>query len=116
MPSARVLLTPQLQQEDRNDRNCKEAKAPAKPKKAATMYAEETKMADSSHAQIAQLAQKFWAARGWQNGYAEQDWLVLNKFRVSPLEQNFKDHTGAPVIRCGLLAFLLSSENLSSAQ
>ena len=53
----------------------KKAKAPAKPKKTATKKAEELKMAAPSHDQIAQLAQKFWAERGWQDGYAEQDWL-----------------------------------------
>ena len=53
----------------------KKAKAPAKPKKTATKKAEELKMKDPSHDQIAQLAQKFWAERGWQDGYAEQDWL-----------------------------------------
>ena len=53
----------------------KKAKAPAKPKNTATKKAEELKMKDPSHDQIAQLAQKFWAERGWQDGYAEQDWL-----------------------------------------
>jgi hypothetical protein len=28
-----------------------------------------------SHAEIAQLAARYWAERGWQDGYAEQDWL-----------------------------------------
>lgn len=28
-----------------------------------------------SHAEIAQLAAQYWAERGWQDGYAEQDWL-----------------------------------------
>ena len=28
-----------------------------------------------SHAEIAQLAERYWAERGWQDGYAEQDWL-----------------------------------------
>jgi len=53
----------------------KKAKAPAKPKKTATNKAEELKMRDLTHEQIAQLAQKFWAERGWQDGYAVQDWL-----------------------------------------
>jgi hypothetical protein len=53
----------------------KKAKAPAKPKKTTTKKAEELKVKDPSHEQIAQLAQKFWAERGWQDGYAEQDWL-----------------------------------------
>ena len=52
----------------------KKAKAPAKPKKRTTKKAEELKVKDPSHEQIAQLAQKFWAERGWQDGYAEQDW------------------------------------------
>jgi hypothetical protein len=28
-----------------------------------------------THAEIAQLAERYWAERGWQDGYAEQDWL-----------------------------------------
>ena len=28
-----------------------------------------------THTEIAQLAQRFWAERGWQDGFAEQDWL-----------------------------------------
>jgi hypothetical protein len=28
-----------------------------------------------SSAEIAQLAERYWADRGWQDGYAEQDWL-----------------------------------------
>ena len=28
-----------------------------------------------SYEEIAQLAQRYWAERGWQDGYAEQDWL-----------------------------------------
>jgi hypothetical protein len=28
-----------------------------------------------SYTEIAQLAERFWAERGWQDGYAEQDWL-----------------------------------------
>jgi L-fucose isomerase-like protein len=53
----------------------KKAKAPAKPKKTATKQAQELKMIDPSHEQIAQLAQQFWAEWSWQDGYAEQDWL-----------------------------------------
>jgi hypothetical protein len=57
-----------------------EAKAPAKAKaskaKAATVtVAEQVKAITPSHDEIAQLAQKYWAERGWQDGYAEQDWL-----------------------------------------
>src|SRR5580704_15943107 len=28
-----------------------------------------------SYTEIAQLAERYWAERGWQDGYAEQDWL-----------------------------------------
>jgi hypothetical protein len=28
-----------------------------------------------SYEEIAQLAERYWAQRGWQDGYAEQDWL-----------------------------------------
>ncbi len=28
-----------------------------------------------TYAEIAQLAERYWAERGWQDGYAEQDWL-----------------------------------------
>ena len=55
----------------------KKAKAPAKPRKTAAKktVAEEVKAVTPSHHDIAQLAQKYWAERGWQDGYAEQDWL-----------------------------------------
>lgn len=56
----------------------KKAKAPAKPRKTAAKtkaVAEEVKAVTPSHEEIAHLAQKYWAERGWQDGYAEQDWL-----------------------------------------
>jgi hypothetical protein len=28
-----------------------------------------------SYTEIAQLAERYWAERGWQDGHAEQDWL-----------------------------------------
>jgi hypothetical protein len=28
-----------------------------------------------SHTEIAQLAERYWVERGWQDGFAEQDWL-----------------------------------------
>jgi hypothetical protein len=28
-----------------------------------------------SYAEIAQLAERYWAERGWQDGHAEHDWL-----------------------------------------
>jgi len=79
----------------------KKTKAPAKPKKAAKAPESETGsavkatpkavaktkaaaksgavevMASStpSYEEIARLAERYWAERGWQDGYAEQDWL-----------------------------------------
>ena len=80
----------------------KKTKAPAKPKavktpegetgsavKAAPKAAAKTKVKaapktktvdiaasrTASYAEIAQLAERYWAERGWQDGYAEQDWL-----------------------------------------
>jgi len=51
-------------------------KAPAKAKvvKAKTV-AEQVQAVTPSHHEIAQLAQRYWAERGWQDGQAEQDWL-----------------------------------------
>jgi hypothetical protein len=47
-------------------------KAKAAPKsKAVDIAASRT----PSYAEIAQLAERYWAERGWQDGYAEQDWL-----------------------------------------
>ena len=47
-------------------------KAKAAPKtKAVEVVASRT----PSYAEIAQLAERYWAERGWQDGYAEQDWL-----------------------------------------
>ena len=56
----------------------KKAKAPAKPRKTAKKNetaVEEIKLAPPTREQIAELARKYWAERGWQDGYAEQDWL-----------------------------------------
>jgi Protein of unknown function (DUF2934) len=71
----------------------KKTKAPAKPKavkmledetgsavKAAPKAAAKSKTVDiasrtPSYVEIAQLAERYWAERGWQDGYAEQDWL-----------------------------------------
>ena len=55
--------------------------AKTKVKAAPKTKAVETKAVDvaasrtPSYAEIAQLAQRYWAERGWQDGYAEQDWL-----------------------------------------
>jgi hypothetical protein len=67
----------------------KKAKAPAKPRattakktttaKTATTkkqtVAEKVTATTPTHEEIAQLAQQYWAERGWQDGKAEEDWL-----------------------------------------
>ena len=81
----------------------KKTKAPAKPKAAAKTPESETESAvkaapkaaaktkakaapktkavdvaasrTPSYEEIARLAERYWAERGWQDGYAEQDWL-----------------------------------------
>jgi hypothetical protein len=80
----------------------KKTKAPAKPKKAVSTPEGETGSAvkaapkaaktkvkaapkteavniaasrTPSYEEIARLAEHYWAERGWQDGYAEQDWL-----------------------------------------
>jgi hypothetical protein len=81
--------------------NVKKTKAPAKPKQAAKTAEGETSAVNAapkaaaktkakaaaksetvdiasrtpSYEEIAQLAERYWAERGWQDGYAEQDWL-----------------------------------------
>ncbi len=56
----------------------KKAKAPAKPRKTTTKKdavpaVEQAAM--PSREEIEQLAKKYWAQRGFQDGFAEQDWL-----------------------------------------
>jgi hypothetical protein len=70
----------------------KKAKAPAKSAKAAAPKAAAPKAAKAKAAapkaakalpalavptreDIARLAEQYWIERGWQDGYAEQDWL-----------------------------------------
>ena len=56
----------------------KKTKAAAKPRKTATKNGGEAvaaKAAAPSRNEIAQLAKSFWAARGYKDGFAEQDWL-----------------------------------------
>jgi hypothetical protein len=59
--------------------NVKKAKAPAKPRKAAATKKEKvTQPAHSlrpSHEEIERLARRYWEQRGYQDGFAEQDWL-----------------------------------------
>jgi len=63
----------------------KKAKTPAKPRAAAgatrkttakkKTVAEQVAATTPSHEEIAQLARRYWAERGWHEGQAEQDWL-----------------------------------------
>ena len=56
----------------------KKAKAPAKPRKTAAskeIAAAVTNGHMPSRDAIEKLAQKYWAQRGYQDGFAEQDWL-----------------------------------------
>jgi hypothetical protein len=85
-----------------SEETVKKTKAPAKPKavktaegetgnavkaapkaaaKTTTKAASKTKAVDvaasrtPTYEEIARLAERYWAERGWQDGYAEQDWL-----------------------------------------
>jgi hypothetical protein len=63
----------------------KKAKAPAKPRASAATtkktvatkrtVAERVTATMPTHAEIAQLARRYWEERGAQDGQAEQDWL-----------------------------------------
>ncbi|HUV69563.1 MAG TPA: DUF2934 domain-containing protein [Terracidiphilus sp.] len=56
----------------------KKAKAPAKPRKTATKkekVAPAAKPAMPSREEIEKLARAYWEQRGYQDGFAEQDWL-----------------------------------------
>ena len=55
----------------------KKGKSPAKPRKDAARKDKslEMKASSPSREQIARLAEKYWAERGYQDGHAEQDWL-----------------------------------------
>ena len=56
----------------------KKTKAPAKPRKTATKK-EAVAMASMtvmpSREEVERLARNYWAQRGFQDGYAEQDWI-----------------------------------------
>jgi len=56
----------------------KKAKAPAKPRKTAAKIEKVAKASTPtmpSREEIERLARSYWAARGYQDGSAEQDWL-----------------------------------------
>jgi hypothetical protein len=57
------------------------AAAPKAAAKTRAKTAPKTKAVDvaasrtPTYEEIARLAERYWAERGWQDGYAEQDWL-----------------------------------------
>lgn len=56
----------------------KKAKAPAKPRKTAAKKdkaTEPSRPAMPSREEVEKLARAYWEQRGYQDGYAEQDWL-----------------------------------------
>jgi len=56
----------------------KKAKAPTKPRKTVAKkekVAQSPKATMPSREEIERLARSYWAARGYQDGSAEQDWL-----------------------------------------
>jgi hypothetical protein len=56
----------------------KKAKAPAKPRKTAAKKEKTAQTARPSmppREEIEKLARAYWEQRGYQDGYAEQDWL-----------------------------------------
>ena len=56
----------------------KKTKAPAKPRKTAAkkeMAPVAPHLTMPSHEEIQKLAANYWAQRGFQDGYAEQDWF-----------------------------------------
>jgi hypothetical protein len=56
----------------------KKTRTVAKPRNTAAKKAvvgNQVQTIGPSREQIAELARKYWAERGWQDGYAEQDWL-----------------------------------------
>ena len=60
----------------------KKAKAPAKPRKTAAKKVKATSSVSAtkpSHEEIEKLARTYWEQRGYQDGYAEQDWLRAEK-------------------------------------
>jgi hypothetical protein len=53
----------------------KKTKTTAKPRKTATKKEKVAKKSMPSREEIARLAKSYWAERGHQDGFAEQDWL-----------------------------------------
>jgi hypothetical protein len=60
----------------------KKTKAASRPGKSAMKtnhVTEIAKAATPSRAEIEQLAKRFWADRGYEDGHAEQDWLKAER-------------------------------------
>jgi hypothetical protein len=53
----------------------KKAKAPAKPRKTTVNKMKATPHSLPLREEIEKLARAYWEQRGYQDGYAEQDWL-----------------------------------------
>lgn len=60
------------------EKTTKPRKAPAKKKK--TEAVAEPTVIRPTHEEIAALAQKFWAERGYTDGAAEHDWLRAEQY------------------------------------
>ena len=79
MPRALEAINPERNTKEMAEETVKKAKAPAKPKKSTkkteTAAIEIKAVAAPTPEEIAALARKYWAERGWQDGHAEQDWL-----------------------------------------
>ena len=53
--------------------------APSKAAAKKETVLEIAKTVTPTRAQIEQLAKSYWAARGYKDGYAEQDWLLAEQ-------------------------------------
>ena len=68
----KAVKTPEGETETAAPKAVAKTKAKAAPKsKTVDIAASRT----PSYEEISQLAERYWAERGWQDGYAEQDWL-----------------------------------------
>lgn len=70
-------MTEKVKKADSKPKATRKAKAPAKPRKKAVatngIHANVTEM-KIPHEQVAELAHQFWAERGHEHGYHEEDW------------------------------------------
>jgi len=66
---------------EKAEKTTKPRKSPAKKK---TDAVAEPSVVHPTHDQIAALAQKYWAERGYSDGQAEQDWLRAEQELMRP--------------------------------